>query len=240
MKNNYTIEFKSIDHTWTIKRADMEKLWEEMTEQIPSSWENDERLPYWAELWPSSLAMAKWLKSQEEIIRGRSCLDMGCGLGFTSLCAAHLGAYVLGVDYEEAAITLACENAELNQISLRTWEEMQSLNFTQSEAHKGSVDFRCMDWRRPCIASKSVDILFASDIVYEKAFIEPVLNFLEYSLAEQGICWIAEPSRSIFNYFLQAIEKYSFSMIEVYNERTEALSAHIPSAQVRIWEIRRK
>ena len=39
---------------WTLERAaDMEALWESMTE-----FTEDERLPYWTELWPSSLVLA--------------------------------------------------------------------------------------------------------------------------------------------------------------------------------------
>ena len=41
------------------READLESLWQEMTEK-PSSLE-DERLPYWTELWPAALVLADWL-----------------------------------------------------------------------------------------------------------------------------------------------------------------------------------
>ena len=60
---------------WTLERAaDMEALWESMTE-----FTEDERLPYWTELWPSSLVLADWLYQRRESLRGQPCLDLGCG-----------------------------------------------------------------------------------------------------------------------------------------------------------------
>ena len=45
---------------WRLTRAaDLEQLWDAMTDD-PRNFE-DERLPYWTELWPSSVALAGWL-----------------------------------------------------------------------------------------------------------------------------------------------------------------------------------
>lgn len=79
---------------WTLERAaDMEALWESMTE-----FTEDERLPYWTELWPSSLVLADWLYQRRESLRGQPCLDLGCGIGLTALVAQWLGANVIGMD----------------------------------------------------------------------------------------------------------------------------------------------
>ena len=77
---------------WTLERAaDMEALWESMTE-----FTEDERLPYWTELWPSSLVLADWLYQRRESLRGQPCLDLGCGIGLTALVGAVAGAgYIL-------------------------------------------------------------------------------------------------------------------------------------------------
>ena len=63
----------------------------------------DERLPYWTELWPSSLVLADWLYQRRESLRGQPCLDLGCGIGLTALVAQWLGANVIGMDYEPEA-----------------------------------------------------------------------------------------------------------------------------------------
>ena len=49
-------------------------LWESMTE-----FTEDERLPYWTELWPSSLVLADWLYQRRESLRGQPCLISDAG-----------------------------------------------------------------------------------------------------------------------------------------------------------------
>ncbi len=235
-----TINFDFIGHSWKILRADMESLWEEMVEN--SQKENgikensanekdkelDERLPYFAELWPSSLGLAEFLAEKKEFIEHKKSLDLGCGLGFTALCGAFLGAKVLGVDYEEKAILLAKENAKANEFSLLEHDTQANL------------DFQVMDWRYPILAPRSQKIIWAADIVYEKAFFQAVLNFLDFSLADDGLVWLAEPGRSIFNDFPKLVQSHGFSMEKVKSSQSLALSAQIPSATVNIWEIKRK
>ena len=88
---------------WTLERAaDMEALWDAMTE-----FTEDERLPYWTELWPSSLVLGEWLYEQRQRLRGQPCLDLGCGIGLTALIGQWLGANVIGMDYEPDALHFA-------------------------------------------------------------------------------------------------------------------------------------
>jgi predicted nicotinamide N-methyase len=51
---------------------------------------HDEFLPYWAELWPASLALAEALPDMS----GLRVVELGCGLGLPSLVAAARGAEV--------------------------------------------------------------------------------------------------------------------------------------------------
>ncbi len=92
------IEVASGGRQWTLLRPEsLDVLWEAMTEE---EFTEDERLPYWVELWPASLVLAEWLTLNRDRIRDRVCLDVGCGLGFTALVASRLGARVVGMDYE--------------------------------------------------------------------------------------------------------------------------------------------
>jgi len=50
------------------------------------AFEHEEYLPYWAELWPSGVALARRLAGRS--LRGARVLELGCGLGLPSLAAA--------------------------------------------------------------------------------------------------------------------------------------------------------
>lgn len=108
----------------------------------------DEFLPYWAELWPASTALAQALPD----VAGRRVVELGCGLGLPSLVAAARGADVTATDWAPDAIELLRENARRNGLVLR-------------------VEVR--DWREPW--EERFDVALAADVLYEQRNVEPLL-----------------------------------------------------------------
>jgi len=74
--------------------------------------EQDERLPYWAELWPSSRILGEWVLRMTG--NGRSLLELGCGAGVVATCAGLAGFHVVVSDYYEDALRFAQVNAWRN------------------------------------------------------------------------------------------------------------------------------
>ena len=64
----------------------------------------DERLPYWADLWPSARILAEELAVMR--LRGQRVLELGCGLGVVAIGAVIGGADVTATDYYEDATLL--------------------------------------------------------------------------------------------------------------------------------------
>jgi predicted nicotinamide N-methyase len=60
-------------------------------------------MPYWAELWPSGLALARALP---DALAGRRVVELGAGLGVPSLVAAARSADVIAVDWAADAVEL--------------------------------------------------------------------------------------------------------------------------------------
>jgi predicted nicotinamide N-methyase len=93
------------------------------------AFDDDEFLPYWAELWPSGVALAHAVAELD--VRGLRVLELGCGLGLPSLAAALGGADVLATDWAEEAVALLRRNAERNGVPLRAervrWDEPEPL-----------------------------------------------------------------------------------------------------------------
>ena len=71
------ISVRAAGRVWRLTRAaDLEQLWDAMT-AAPEDFE-DERLPYWTELWPSSVALSGW-RSNSKQFRGRAALIWAAG-----------------------------------------------------------------------------------------------------------------------------------------------------------------
>ncbi len=93
------------------------------------AFEHEEFLPYWAELWPSGVALAKDIAGRA--LHGARTLELGCGLALPSMAAVLAGARVLATDWSPAAVELARGNAERNDIELDvlrcSWDEPEPI-----------------------------------------------------------------------------------------------------------------
>jgi predicted nicotinamide N-methyase len=135
--------------------------------------ETDEYMPYWAELWPSGVTLARHVSMLD--LRGQRVLELGCGLGLPSLVAAAAGADVTATDWAPEAVERLLETAEINGIVLT-----------------GAV----LDWRDPAaLERRSFDLVVASDVLYEERNAAPLLGVLDISLAPAGRAIVADPGR---------------------------------------------
>ncbi len=82
------------------------------------SFEHEEFLPYWAELWASAVALAHDVSIRS--LRGKPTLELGCGLGLPSIAAARAGGRVLATDWSPDAVRATAANAERNDVEVET------------------------------------------------------------------------------------------------------------------------
>src|SRR5437764_15109328 len=64
-----------------------------------AAFDADEFMPYWAELWPSGVALARVVGERD--LTGKSVLELGAGLGLPPLAAALRGAAALATAWAE-------------------------------------------------------------------------------------------------------------------------------------------
>lgn len=142
----------------------------------------DERLPYWADVWPSSIILAgKLLELDGE---GKTALELGCGVGLSTLAATSAGFDVLSTDYYEDALDVTRANVFRNLGTIaRT---------------------RLVDWRHLPEDLGTFDLIFASDVLYEKEYAELLPVILNSVLAPHGIAIVADPGRLAVPIFVEA------------------------------------
>ena len=139
------------------------------------AFEREEYLPYWAELWPSALALADAVAAA----RPPRMLELGCGLGLPALVAAARGTEVLATDWSPEAVDVLRDNARRNQIAL---------------------DVRRWDWSAPAGDLGRWPLVVAADVLYERRNGPPLLQALS---GLGGEAWIADPGRPPVDAFLE-------------------------------------
>jgi ETFB lysine methyltransferase len=154
---------------------------EELIDEL--DFDRDERLPYWAELWPSSRALGEHVLQMPA--RGRSLLDLGCGSGLVTVCAALAGFRVTASDYYDDAVRFARVNA---------WRNGASVPAGLS-----------LDWRAIPSDLPRFDVVVASDVLYEQPYGALVARAMDASLAEGGVALLSDPGRVARENFLMAL-----------------------------------
>jgi predicted nicotinamide N-methyase len=108
----------------------------------------DDRLPFWAELWPSGSALAAAVAALD--LTGRRVLELGCGLGLVGVAAANQSA---------EAIAFTTVNAERNGVAVRTVR----CAFERPE---------------PLLAGAPWDLVLAADVLYEPKTVPVLVDLL--------------------------------------------------------------
>lgn len=135
----------------------------------------DERLPYWADLWPSAHVLAAELAGRD--LAGARVLELGCGVGLPAIVAALGGADVLATDWYAEALEHAAGNARANGARLATM---------------------LVDWRRPpaaLAAAGPFDLVAGADVLYEERNGRALAELIPPLVAPGGEVLIADPRR---------------------------------------------
>lgn len=138
-----------------------------------AAFNHDERLPYWADIWPSSVALAMALLPMDGI--GRTLLELGCGSGLVTAVALRAGFDVTATDYYEDALAFTRLNAQMNAA-----REPRTM---------------VLDWRELPTVIEAFDVVVASDVLYERSHGPIIARAIATTLKEGGMGLVADPGR---------------------------------------------
>ena len=144
----------------------------------------DERLPYWADLWPSAQILAGEVRTMR--LAGQRVLELGCGMGLVAIAAALAGATVTATDYYDDAIRFAALNV--------------------AEATDRPIVTRMVDWSKMPSDLGKFDVVLASDVLYEPRYAELVAGAIATTLARGGQAIVADPGRIALPHFREECE----------------------------------
>lgn len=160
---------------------------------LPADWEQlrheeggaGRPVPYWARLWPSGLALTRFVTASPPCA-GARVLELGCGLALPSVAAARAGAAVLATDGSEDAIAFAAHALALNE----------------ADAAVAVVDWSAQG--EELVAQGPFDLVLAADVLYTLGNADLAARLLPRLIAPGGEAWIADPDRAGARRFLAA------------------------------------
>lgn len=165
--------------------------------------DQDEFIPYWADLWPSAILLARTIASRA--LRGARVLELGCGLGLPSLAAAMAGGRVLATDWAPEALAAVAANAERNGLEVPTL---------------------VADWRDPdeLLSRGPFDLVVAADVLYERRNVRPLTDLLTVLDTE---CWLADPGRPPAAELIGSLELAGWKRSTLAVTRRPAVSVYL-------------
>ncbi|HEX8276347.1 MAG TPA: methyltransferase domain-containing protein [Longimicrobiaceae bacterium] len=171
LRDRFRVRTESFDHGPLALEILLPDAAEELIDE--AEFDVDERLPYWADLWPSARALARRLL-ELPAPAGR-VLELGSGVALPSLALLWRGADVLATDWYADALLFARANAERNGLpELRTAET---------------------DWREVPEEWGRFERVVAADVLYEMRNAESLALALPRLVAPGGEALVADPGR---------------------------------------------
>jgi predicted nicotinamide N-methyase len=154
----------------------------------------DDRLPYWADLWPSARVLAAALTESRMPPDGPPprLLELGCGLGLVSIAALRAGYEVMATDYYGDALRFTAANA---------WRAVGRPPAT-----------RLVDWRHFPHDMGTFDRVVAADVLYEHAYGPLIAQAIAETLAPTGVAIIADPGRIAAPAFLEGLSAHGLEL----------------------------
>lgn len=129
--------------------------------------------PLFGVLWPSSLVLAHHMLDYN--IADKRILEVGCGLGLSSLLLNHRQADITATDYHPAVKEFLNYNVTLNK--------------------DPQIAFERLDWAEDNSTLGRFDVIIGSDLLYEDQHIALLADFIERHAKPTCEVIIADPGR---------------------------------------------
>lgn len=166
-----------------------------------------EPFPYWAKLWPSSIALVQYLKANTIWIEHKNVLEIGAGLGLPSFMIAGYANSVQVSDYAPEAVELLEKN--IQHLRLHNVQAME------------------LDWNRVPDSIKP-DVVLLSDVNYNPGQFDGLLQLITKLIANGTIVLLSTPQRIMASPFVNAIQELvKQSHVEIVNENGKSIEISI-------------
>ncbi len=193
-----TIEFGEIDiHVRTLRDNQQYEDINQIAEKLGIS---SATWPLFGVIWPSTLALAKFMSNFD--INNKRILEVGCGIGLASLLLNHMKANISATDIHPCAIDFLRENSALNNDRI--------------------IPFERMDWDKANKKLGKFDVIIGSDLLYEQNHAKLLSDFIDNHANATCEIIIVDPNRGHLAKFIKMMVLMGYSIIECDDDALES------------------
>jgi len=182
-----TIEFGNVDiHLRTLK--DTQQFFDK-NDEAQKLGINSASWALFGVLWPSSQVLANYILTTDT--RSKRILEIGCGIGLSSLLLNHLDKNITATDYHPEAESYLFQNTQLNGDE--------------------KIPFYRLNWEDDQLKGiGKFDIIIGSDLLYEPNHSTLLSNFINKYANDKCDVIIVDPNRNNHSKFKQAMLGFGF------------------------------
>jgi len=163
--------------------------------------------PYWAKIWPSSLALTSFLRREPQWIASKHVLEIGAGIGLPSFSVAKDALSMVISDHSTEAVSIMEKNIEYLGLQ-----------------HARAI---CLDWNH-FPSDLSADTVLFSDINYDPEQFEGLIALVQQLLKKGVTIVMATPERISAVSFALQLEPYVIrSMLETVDIADQPIDIRI-------------
>jgi predicted nicotinamide N-methyase len=137
-----------------------------------------------AVLWPAAPVLARWVMRHEEVVKGKTVLEIAAGLGLVGLVAARFARSVTITDFHVPVLSQLKVNLRVNvqkpashQVAWLDWDTLAPSATAEAVPPSGFEN----------AADNAYDVILGSDILISKADCEGVARVCHKCLKEDGL-----------------------------------------------------
>jgi predicted nicotinamide N-methyase len=143
--------------------------------------------PFWAKLWPSSIALLDVLKAHPNLIQNKHVLEIGAGIGLPSLMMADITKSIQISDYDKEAVALLQKNIEHLQL-----QNAQALQ---------------IDWNN-VPENLHPEVILLSDVNYDPIQFDVLISLIDKFMNQGSTIILSTPQRIMASPFVQKLESF--------------------------------
>ena len=156
-------------------------------EAVEETYLHNKEAAYWAQVWPASIGLCRFLKEHPHYITDKTVLELAAGLGLPGLYIAPQAKQITITDRD--ALAVKCVK--------------QSATYLQTQ----NVYTAVLDWKN-AVQLPLPDTLLLSDVNYEPAVFDELLKVLEHFLYNKVSIIISTPQRLVAKQFINSLLPY--------------------------------